>query len=199
MTDSVQFSGDVARDVPAFLIAHDCPGTAAHCRDVAAEAHRVALIAGVSPDSAEIAGWLHDVSAIFPNGERIAVARSWNIDVLPEEAAYPMIIHQKLSARMAQIPFGIADAAILSAIRCHTTLSAGSSALDRVVFVADKLAWDQPGVAPFHAPMRDALAKSLDQAVVVYLRHLWENRASLPVVHPWFRDACIEFGVAVGQ
>jgi HD superfamily phosphohydrolase YqeK len=64
--------------------------------------------------------------------------------------------------------------------------------LDKVVFVADKLAWDQPGVAPYHAEMSVALGRSLDEAALVYLRYLWQRRASLRVVHPWLRDAYLQ-------
>jgi HD superfamily phosphohydrolase YqeK len=64
LTD-IQLTGDVARDVPAFLTHHGRPDTAAHCGAVAAEARRIAALAGADLDAAEMAGWLHDVSVIF--------------------------------------------------------------------------------------------------------------------------------------
>jgi HD superfamily phosphohydrolase YqeK len=109
--------------------------------------------------------------------------------VLPEEETLPMIIHQKLSVVIARELFDVQDDAILSAIGCHTTLKAGANALDKVVFVADKLAWDQPGIAPFHADMWAALERSLDEVMMVYVRYLWERRDTLAVIHPWLREA----------
>jgi predicted HD superfamily hydrolase involved in NAD metabolism len=188
----VQLTGAVAQDAALFLTHHGRPDTAEHCGAVAAEARRVAELAGADAAAAETAGWLHDISVIIPNQRRIAAAEQLGIEVLPEEATFPMIIHQKLSAVIAREMFRIEDAAILSAIGCHTTLKAGATLLDKVVFVADKLAWDQPGHAPFHDEMRAALGRSLDQAALVYLRYLWDQRASLRVLHPWAQAAYFE-------
>lgn len=185
----VPLTGDIATDAPAFLRACDQEKTARHCGDVAAEARRLAALFGADPVAAEQAGWLHDISVVIPNERRIEVARAWDVAVLDEEAVFPMIIHQKLSVVMARDVFGVRDQAILSAIGCHTTLKRDASAIDTVVFTADKLKWDQTGVAPFHAAMHAALERSLDDAAWVYLAFIWQHRANLRVVHPWLRDA----------
>jgi predicted HD superfamily hydrolase involved in NAD metabolism len=191
LTKDFKITGDLASDVTAFLTQHGCSKTAAHCRDVAGEARRVALKTNVNPDQAEIGGWLHDISAVIPTAERIHAAELWGLEVLPEEASFPMIIHQKLSVVLAREVFGVNDAGVLSAIGCHTTLKADASPLDKVVFVADKLAWDQPGVPPYHAEMWVALEHSLDRAALVYLQNLWDRRDTLKVVHPWMVAAYI--------
>ena len=189
LSEGLQTTGDISRDIPAFLTRHGRPDTAAHCGAVAAEARSVAALVGANPDAAEAAGWLHDVSVVFPVEERATIAKQLGADILPEEASFPMIVHQKLSAVLARDIFKVEDAAILSAVGCHTTLKAGASRLDKVLFVADKLAWDQPGHAPFHDEMRAALHRSLDQAALVYLRYLWDRRATLRVLHPWAQEA----------
>jgi len=182
-------TGDVRRDAPAFLRRHALPHTAVHVAAVAAEARRLARRFGLDAEAAATAGWLHDISAPIPNDERVAAARTLGVEVLPEEAAFPMILHQKLSVVLARDLFAVRDAATLSAIGCHTTLKAGASSLDVAVFVADKIAWDQPGTPPYLAPLVAALDTSLDAAAGVYLDHLWERRASLGTVHPWFLAA----------
>jgi HD superfamily phosphohydrolase YqeK len=189
LSAGLECSGNVAHDVPMFLSCHGRPDTAAHCGAVATESRRIAALVGAELDAAEMAGWLHDISVIIPNEQRIAVAEQLGIAVLPEEAIFPMIIHQKLSAVLAREIFQVEDAAILSAVGCHTTLKAGARLLDKVLFVAYKQAWDQPGHAPFHDDMRAALSRSLDQAVLVYLRYLWERRTTLRVFHPWAQAA----------
>jgi HD superfamily phosphohydrolase YqeK len=63
--------------------------------------------------------------------------------------------------------FGVTDAGVLGAIGCHTTLRASASALDMAVFVADKIAWDQPGDPPYRAAIRDAAERSLAAASLV--------------------------------
>jgi predicted HD superfamily hydrolase involved in NAD metabolism len=189
----IPVTGSVAEDVPRFLVAHGCAATATHCRAVAAEARRLARRFGVDAASAGVAGWLHDVSAVIPNADRLRYAARWGVPVLDEERALPMILHQKLSAVMGPALFGVGpcrgDPAVLAAVRCHTTLRAGAAPLDKVLFLADKIAWDQPGAPPYLDALKAALATSLDAGVCVYLSHLWAQRATLPVVHPWFRAA----------
>jgi len=182
-------TGDLPRDVVAYLGAHGCPRTAAHSAAVAAEARRLALSFGVEAPAAEAAGWLHDVSAVIPVAERLPAARAWRVPVLPEERAAPMLLHQKLSAVLARRLFGVADAAMLQAIGCHTTLRSGATMLDQVLFVADKVAWDQPGEPPYLAAVRAGLERSLAAAARAYLRYLWEQRDTLPAVHPWMAEA----------
>lgn len=186
---NLDFTGDLAHDVPAFLTRHGCPKTATHSAAVASEAGRIAALVGLDPVPAERAGWLHDVSAVFPPSERIAVAHTLGIPVLPEEATFPMIVHQKLSAVLAADIFRMNDLAILGAIGCHTTLKKDATALDKVVFVADKLAWDQPGTPPYRDNLVRALGQSLDAAALVYLRYIWERRDAIPVLHPWLAEA----------
>jgi HD superfamily phosphohydrolase YqeK len=147
---------------------------------------------GEDAAQAEMAGWLHDCSAIFPAPERVAITRQWGISVLPEEEQFPMIIHQKLSRVLASEIFGVHDALVLDAVECHTTLRSDATRLDKVLFVADKIAWDQEGIAPYHDELLAALEQSLDHAAFVYLRYLWERRHTLKVLHPWACDAYLQ-------
>lgn len=78
---------------------------------------------------------------------------------------------------------------VLSAIECHTTLKASPSALDMVLFVADKIEWDQSGTPPYLDRIHHALQHSLEQAAFAYLSFLWEQREKLRVVHPWLKEA----------
>jgi len=189
LSENLVLTGDVAQDAVAFLRRHDCPETALHSAAVAAEAQCIAALVSVETVRAAQAGWLHDISAVIPAVERVTVAEALGIPVLPEERTLPMILHQKLSVVLARDLFGVTDAAVLSAIGCHTTLKPGASALDKVLFVADKLAWDQPGEPPYRVDLEAALAHSLDAAACVYLRYLWERRVTLAVVHPWLAAA----------
>ena len=176
----LQLTGNISQDVPAFLHQHHHTATALHCQHVAASA-------SVNLVQAEMAGWLHDVSAIFPAKERAHIARTLDLEVLAEEDRCPMIVHQKLSRLMAREIFGVTDALILDAVGCHTTLRPQPTTLDQVLFVADKLAWDQPGRPPYAGALQMALEQSLDQATRFFLSYLWERRDSLLVIHPWLR------------
>lgn len=183
----------MTEDVPRFLAHHGCEPTAAHCGAVAAEARRLARRFDGDPVAAGTAGWLHDASAVIPKRDRLRYAEVWGLPVLDEERALPMILHQKLSVVVGREIFGVRDPAVLAAVGCHTTLRAGAGRLDKVLFLADKIAWDQPGCPSYLSAVQDALtgegAGALDAAVCVYLRFLWAQRATLPVIHPWLRAA----------
>lgn len=188
-------SGRTAEDVFAFLSLHGREKAAQHCAAVAAAAGEIAGCYDAPVNLAVQAGWLHDVSAVWRNDERLAVSEAVGLEILPEERAAPFILHQKLSVVLASEVFGVSDPAVLSAVGCHTTLKSGASLLDQVVFAADKLAWDQPGEAPYHSEMKAALVVSLTGACRVYLCYLWSQRASLAVLHPWTLAALKDLGI----
>jgi predicted HD superfamily hydrolase involved in NAD metabolism len=160
-------SGNKRHDVTQFLIGSGFPETAAHVVNVADEAMRLAALFDISRRQAELAGLLHDISTVIPNERRVQAARELDIDLLPEEETFPMIIHQKLSVPIARELFGVTDAVVLSAVECHTTLKGNPSELDKVAFVADKIAWDQFGTPPYLGDLLATLDQSLDQAALV--------------------------------
>ena len=182
LTTNFTPSGNLRCDVANFLALHNCTHTAGH---VATEARRLADRFGAIATEAKTAGLLHDISTVIPNEERIAAAKAFGVEVLPAEATFPMIIHQKLSVVLARNIFSVTAPDTLSAIGCHTTRKANASLLDKVVFIADKIAWDQPGEPPYLAELQLALDRSLNPAAFCYLDYLWQRRATLRVVHPW--------------
>ncbi|GIO42784.1 haloacid dehalogenase [Paenibacillus apis] len=156
------------------------------------EARKIAERFNANADSAEIAGYLHDISAVYSNDVRIQVSYDLGIEVLSEEEAFPMIIHQKISKEMARDIFNIMDQEILDAVGCHTTLKKNSTILDKVLFVADKIEWDQIGEPPYLFQITQKLDHSLNDAAFEYIDFLWKQRDNLRVIHPWLRDAYYE-------
>jgi len=189
VTDNIVFTGELKTDILLLLSANQSAETAKHCFDVGTQSKRIALMYDIDPQAAEIAGWLHDISVVFPNSERIEVARQLQIEILPEEERFPMIIHQKISKVMAEDIFNITDEEILNAVGCHTTLRKNSTPMDQVLFVADKISWDQNGVPPYIDVLNRNLRESLTYGAFAYINYLWERRETLKVVHPWLREA----------
>ena len=189
LVDGLNLTGNIAGDAVLFLLHHGCPRTAQHSAEVAAVASNIAERFNLTPDKAEIAGWLHDISAVFPADDRANIAHRMGIPVLPEEERFPMLIHQKLSAIISYQIFGVRDRDILSAISCHTTLKRAASDFDKAVFVADKIAWDRHDQPPYLSAIHNALRDSLDAAALVYLQYIWDQRDTLREIHPWLRDA----------
>ena len=115
-----------------------------------------------------------------------AINQNWEIDASEEK--HPFLLHQRLSAVFASELFGVNDPLILSAIRCHTTLKENPSAYDMVLFLADKLSWDQDGTPPFYDVVSSALENSLVHASLVYINFVLDNGMILSP-HQWLMDA----------
>lgn len=162
---------------------------AKHTEQVAIEGKRLAVLFEEDIRRVEIACLLHDISAVIPDEKRIEVAEAFNLDILLEERIFPLIVHQKLSREIAKNLFGITNESILSAICCHSTLKANPSKLDMILFIADKLMWDQGGMPPYYDLVQEGLAKSLEHGVFAFARYMYENKSSLKVLHPWLVDA----------
>jgi len=168
---------------------YNLPETAEHVQNVASQAAKLASAYGVNAKKAEIAGILHDISVIIPNDKRVDLADSLDINLCDEEREFPMIIHQKLSKDFAIRLFGVKDKEILNAISCHTTLRANPTKLDMIVFLADKISWDQEGLPPYLDQIMKGLDVSLEQGTFNFIDYLMKDKKNLKVVHPWLADA----------
>ncbi|MBE8848229.1 bis(5'-nucleosyl)-tetraphosphatase (symmetrical) YqeK [Enterococcus durans] len=181
---------NLKNDIKNFLFEKNCEKTYFHCIMVGECAYKLGKNYLSEPNKARVAGYLHDISAIYPNEERIAIANEYSIELNDAERKFPMIIHQKISKQIAIQNFGILDKEILSAIECHTTLKKNYSELDLVVFVADKIKWDQSGVPPYLNGLLKELDESLENAAYYYIEYILKN--GVKVVHPWLWEAYIK-------
>jgi predicted HD superfamily hydrolase involved in NAD metabolism len=196
LIDNLTFTSDLEQDSNKLLLKHNGVRIAEHSLRVAQKAKVLAKQYGVDEKQAEVAGLLHDIGGVYPNDKRVEISNILKLNVLPEEEALPLILHQKISAVMAQQIFNIQSPEILSAIGCHTTLKAGASTLDKILFVADKIEWDQDGLPPYIEEIERAVNVSLELAVYTYLQYLYDN-SKLKVVHPWLAEAYKELKVRV--
>ncbi len=185
---NIPLTNDIPTDVVTILETYNYKKVATHVGEVAAEISRLATKFD-APQNLALAGWLHDVSAIIPNADRVELCQHFGLEVLPEERQVPMLLHQKLSAVMAREVWGVNDNDILGAIACHTTLKANASQADKIMFLADKISWDQAGTPPYLDELLAALADGLDTAVTYFLTYLWQRKEKLKVIHPYFVEA----------
>nr|WP_018922681.1 HD domain-containing protein [Salsuginibacillus kocurii] len=188
-TTHFQWTGNLEHDITTFLLTNNHPNTAVHAQKVGQEAERIAFKYYSDTKTAKAAGLLHDISAVIPPNKRADVAEELGLEVLKEEKIFPLIAHQKLSRVMAEDIFAITNEEILSAVECHTTLKKAATKMDKILFVADKIEWDQPGAPPYLNTISSQLEVSLEHAAFAYISYLWERKETLKVVHPWLRDA----------
>lgn len=189
-----EFTGNIEKDSYNLLIKHNCHRIAHHSLRVGKAAKHIAQKYNIDCSFAEASGYLHDIGGIFPNDTRVEVAAAMGIEILQEERELPLILHQKISVVLAKELFIINNIEILNAIECHTTLRTNPSKLDMVLFIADKIEWDQDGVPPYFEEVVKGLEVSLECAAFNYIDYLFMNKEKLKVVHPWllaaYRDLC---------
>lgn len=198
LADKLVITDNLEKDAYGFLRCFDCVHTEIHSCNVVKEAKNLAERFGYDSKQAIIAGAFHDISGIIPNDQRLDFAISNRIDILLEEEALPLLLHQKISRFIACEIFGIKDGIILDAIVCHTTLRSNATPIDLIVFIADKLQWDQEGIPPYIQQVKAGLEVSLKHGAYAYISYLLQNSRFLKVVHPWLMDAEKDLKAMVG-
>lgn len=171
-----ELTGDIKTDVKNLLILNNKRKTYEHVKFVAEMNVKIAELYGLETDLCEISGYLHDISSVVSRGDMLeyAMENGWFIE--EAETKYPMLLHQRVSAVIAEQDFKITDACVLSAIDCHTSLKANPTAYDMALFVADKLAWDQEGEPPFYSAVKNGLKTSLESASLAYMDFIVEHK-----------------------
>ena len=162
--------------------------TLKHVEDVSDTAGWLAEIHGLDATKVRLAALLHDISAIMSPQKMYEIATSRNLEIDPAEEKYHFILHQKISKIMAREYFDINDQDILDAIECHTTLKKNANMYDKVIFISDKISWDQKGAPPYYDILKSKAQKSLDEACYFYIKYQFDNKLLL-MPHQWIKEA----------
>ena len=181
------FTGDIKADVKSLLYSYNKLKTFEHVKAVAEMNIKIAGQYGLDKEICGLGGYLHDISAVISPEDMLvyAIDNNWHIE--EAEQKYPMLLHQQISRVIAHEYFGITDERILSAVGYHTTLKNNPSDYEMALFVADKLAWDQEGEAPFYSIVSDALKQSLEAASLAYIDYIIEYNMILHP-HKWLEE-----------
>ncbi len=134
-----------------------------HTLGVVETAVKLAGQYGADAEKADLAALLHDIAKYWPVKKMEAVIRGHR---LPEELLdYDKELwHAPVGAFVAQTELGVADQAVLDAIRYHTSGRAGMTLLDKVVCLADYI---EPGRNfPGVAEIRKLAESNLEQAML---------------------------------
>ena len=116
----------------------------AHTLGVAYAARELALMHGVDPVRAELAGLLHDCAKCLPEERMRAVCLDNGLTDDPAILASGNLMHSLAGAWIAEHEYGVRDPEVLHAIACHTMGEPGMSPLDMVVYLADKIEPTRP-------------------------------------------------------
>lgn len=144
-----------------------------HVLRVVTEARRLAERYGVDEERAVVAALGHDLARALPPDELLRQAETAGLTTSDIERAEPILLHGTVSAWLMAGRFGVDDAEMLAAARYHTTARAGMSALERVIYVADKIEPEKAREDPALAEARRLADESLEAAMRVLLdRHV---------------------------
>ena len=110
---------------------------------VANEAQKLACHYNQDERKAYIAGLVHDIAKEFSDEENIEWIRKYNLSNELLLAEFKKIIHADIGAVVVKEWYGL-DEEICNAVRYHTIGHVPMNWLDKIVFVADKIARNTP-------------------------------------------------------
>ena len=144
-----------------------------HVLRVVTEARRLAERYGVDEERIVVAALGHDLARALSPDELLRQAEAAGLTTSDVERAEPILLHGPVSAWLMAERFGVDDTEALAAARYHTTARAGMSALERVIYVADKIEPEKAREDPALAEARRLADESLEAAMRVLLnRHV---------------------------
>lgn len=155
-----------------------------HTLAVADTARRLALLHGLDPVKAEIAGLLHDCAKCLPLKEMQRIAKDNQLTDDSSILESGALLHSVVGAFLARTKYGCTDDEVIAAIRSHTTGQAEMSRLSMSVWLADTI---EPTRAPY--PLLDKTrmlaALSLEKAMITSLEGTLQHvRKKGDSVHP---------------
>ena len=186
---------DLFQDIEKTLIHNKKENVLNHSKGVYEKGKELSIKFDNNIHKIKVASYLHDISCIIPNENKIEYSNLFNMEILEEEQLFPLLLHQKLSKEIAQRIYKIDDSEILNSISCHTTLKANPTKLDMILFISDKISWDQENFPPYFEYVEKSLINSLEEGINTYLNYIVENKEKMKIkkLHPWFLSAYESF------
>ena len=108
----------------------------AHVTGVESQAVMLAMHWGEDPDTAAIAGILHDITKAQNKEKQLKLCEKYGIILENAERENPALLHARTGAALARERFGISDE-IYEAIRWHTTGKPDMNTLEKIIYLAD--------------------------------------------------------------
>ena len=166
---------------------------AKHCKRVADSAEDLARVYDVDPQSARLAGLLHDWDREQEPEALLAAAVRAGVEVAQADVVRPHLLHARTGAFAAHAALPWLPDAVVSAISRHTLGGPDMSPLDMVVYLADMIEShrDYPGVEELRGAVG---AASLEELFALGYRqsmaHLVQSRR---YIHPVTIDVWNEY------
>ena len=139
----------------------------AHVTGVESQAVMLAMRWGEDPDTAAVAGILHDITKAMKPEKQLKLCEKYGIILENAERENPALLHARTGAALAKDRFGISDE-IYEAIRWHTTGKPDMSTMEKIIYLADytEPTRDFEGVEE----LRELSFEDLDKAMALGLK-----------------------------
>jgi predicted HD superfamily hydrolase involved in NAD metabolism len=144
-------------------------GLREHIRRVEEEAVRLAALHGVDEGRARLAALGHDLVRHETGPRLLQLAAAYGLTPDDIERASPILVHGPVAAAMLLRDYAVDDSELVAGVDCHTTARAGMTALEKVLFVADKIEPHKLAREAALAEVKEAAETDLDAAVLRYL------------------------------
>jgi predicted HD superfamily hydrolase involved in NAD metabolism len=156
-----------------------------HTERAADEAERLAALHGVDAAKVRVAVLGHDLLRALPPDELLSLAEKIGLKPNDAERVAPVLLHGPVAARLLAERFAVDDPEVLAAVRYHTTGRAGMSAVEKVVFLADKTEPNELAYYPEWREVHELAQRDLDAAMLKALDlYLERARREAWTVHP---------------
>ncbi len=166
-------------------VSHLPKGLVRHVQRVKEISVELAKVHGVDVQRAELAAESHDIARAYNSADILRMARSFGLGVTKLDEAVPMFLHGQVAAELLKRDHDIHDQEVLDAVRYHTTGRGQMTALDKVLFLADKLDPGKGKRYPFIPEVMNVARKDIDDALLALIdRHLAMFIEHGQVVHP---------------
>lgn len=140
-----------------------------HVLRVESESVRLAELHHLDAERARLAALGHDLVRDRRADELLYLAARYQLSPDAIERTSPILVHGPVAARMLRVDYGVEDADILDGVDCHTTARAGMSALEKVLFIADKVEAEKLAHYPEYREVRELAESDLDRALLRFL------------------------------
>ena len=159
----------VDREIEVYLKKNLSPKRYMHSRRTAETAEKLCMLYGFDTGKGRTAGLLHDIARELETDEVFSLTAGDGFGVSSIEKNYPVLLHGRAGAVLAERELGIKDEEILEAVRWHTTGKRGMSGITSILYVADYI---EPARTHIDNDFRRRIQDlSIDQLVMEIVRN----------------------------
>lgn len=181
--------GELREHVKMYLESFQCQDIYEHTLKVVDQVKNLHRQFDFDLDKCIISAYLHDLGRIVPKEEMTQFCQSFGYSPLKGEIQAPDLLHQVASKIIANEIFGVQDREVLEAVACHTTLKRNPNQIEMVLFLADKLSWDENQFSYLKSNINKGLEDSMEEGIFQYFQDMHKRREHLSYYHKLSQEA----------